>query len=106
MGDRALVQWSWVIGCSGVVLVEGTGVTVEGVRVRYKAEATLTLGVEEVGEEEEKEETGVPSGTRVYPVCPPGADAASSSSAAAEAGRLRRRASAALQYKVFDPGRG
>jgi hypothetical protein len=66
----------------------------------------LTLGVEEVGEEEEKEETGVPSGTRVYPVCPPGADAASSSSAAAEAGRLRRRASAALQYKVFDPGRG
>ena len=90
---------------TAIVLIAGEYVS-RRLRREYKAEATLTLGVEEVGEEEEKEETGVPSGTRVYPVCPPGADAASSSSAAAEAGRLRRRASAALQYKVFDPGRG
>ena len=69
----------------------------------YGAEVTPMLGVEEEGDEEEKEETDVSSGTRA---CPTGAKAVPSSAAAAEAGRLRRRASARLQYKVFDPGRG
>ena len=69
----------------------------------YGAEVTPMLGVEEEGDEEEKEEqTDVSSGTRV---CPTGAKAVPSSAAAAEADRLRRRASARLQYKVFDPGR-
>ena len=69
----------------------------------HRAEVTPVLGVEEEGDEEEKEEqTDVSSGTRA---CPTGAKAAPSSAAAAEAGRLRRRASARLQYKVFDPGR-
>ena len=77
--------------CVGCVPLTGT-----------TAEAAPALGVEEGGVEEEKEETSGPSGD----ANPPGADAASSSSAAAEAGRLRRRASAALQNKVFDPGRG
>ena len=72
----------------------------------HRAEVKPVLGVEEEGDEEEKEETDVSSGTRDYPdACPTGAKAAPSSVAAAEAGRLRRRASARLQYKVFDPGR-
>ena len=41
-----------------------------------------------------------------YPeVNPSGLDPTKASAAATEAGRLRRRASAALQNKVFDPGR-
>ena len=70
----------------------------------HRVEVTPVLGVEEEEDEEEKEEqTDVSSGTRA---CPTGAKAVPSSAAAAEAGRLRRRASARLQYKVFDPGRG
>ena len=70
-------------------------------------ESTPALGVEVGGGEEEKEEEDEPScGNRVYPDANPlGADVVLFRSvAAAEAGRQRRRASADLQFKVFDPG--
>ena len=67
----------------------------------------VTLGEEE---EEEEEEMGgktscASSGNRYPEVYPSGLDPTKASAAATEAGRLRRRASAALQNKVFDPGR-
>ena len=55
---------------------------------------------------EEEEETNVPCGNQAcLDVNPHGADVALllATDAAAEAGRLRRRAAAALQNKVFDP---
>ena len=53
-----------------------------------------------------RNDTSCASSGNHYPdVNPPGLDPTKASAAAAEAGRLRRRASAALQYKVFDPGR-
>ena len=70
-------------------------------------EAVPTLSAKEEEEEEEKEEESLQScGNRVYPgVNPPGTDVVLFRSvAAAEAGRQRRRASADLQFKVFDPG--
>ena len=44
------------------------------------------------------------SGNRYADVNPSGTDTMKTSAAAAEAGRQRRRASADLQFKVFDPG--
>ena len=70
-------------------------------------ETTATLGVEEGACEEEVQETDVSCGNQAsLDVNPLGADAAllPATAAAAEAGRLRRRAAAALQNKVFDPG--
>ena len=120
-GGLVLVLWiaDWGLVASSVAfrLVCAGGVPFAGaiflaiaageylLRRSLGAEATPMLGVEEEGDEEEKEDSDVPSGTRVYPVSPPGAKVATSSAAAAEAGRLRRRASACRQYKVFDPGR-
>ena len=72
-------------------------------------ETTPTLGVEVEGEEEEKEEEDVLSCENwVYPdVNPLGADVVLFRSvAAAEASRQRHKASAVLQFKVFDPGGG
>lgn len=77
---------------------------------RLRAEETTpTLGVEVEGEEEEKEEEDVLScGNRVYPAVNPSGDdvVLFRSVAAAEAGRQRRKASAVMQFKVFDPGGG
>ena len=66
-----------------------------------------TLGEEEEKEEEEmgKKTSCASSGNRYPDVNPLGLDPTKASAAATEAGRLRRRASAALQHKVFDPGR-
>ena len=67
-------------------------------------ETTLVSGVEEEEEEEEREKD-VLSGNRMPDAYPPGADVVLCRSVAAtEAGQLRRRASAVLQNKVFDPG--
>ena len=75
---------------------------------RLRADATTpALGVEVEGEEEEKEEKDVLScGNRVYPAVNPSGDdvVLFRSVAAAEAGRQRRKASAVMQFKVFDPG--
>ena len=70
-------------------------------------EATATLGVKEGVCVEEEEATDALRGNRACPdVNPLGVDAAllPATAAAAEAGRLRRRAAAALQNKVWDPG--
>ena len=72
-----------------------------------KNESTTTLGVEEGAREEEEEATDVPCGNQAcLEVNPLGDDVAllPSTAAAAEAGRLHRRAAAALQNKIFDPG--
>ena len=69
-------------------------------------ETTTTLGAEEGVCVEEEEETDALRGNRACPdVNPLGVDAAllPATAAAAEAGRLRRRAAAALQNKVWDP---
>ena len=75
---------------------------------RLRTEETASTLSEE--EEEEEEEMGgktsCASSVNHYPdVNPSGLDPTKASAAATEAGRLRRRASAALQNKVFDPGR-
>ena len=70
-------------------------------------ETTATLGVKEGVCVEEEVETDVSCGTQAcLDVNSLGVDAAllPATAAAAEAGRLRRRAAAALQNKVFDPG--
>ena len=70
-------------------------------------ETTAALGVKEGVCVEEEVETDVPCGNQdCLDVNPLGDDVAllPSTAAAAEAGRLRRRAAAVLQNKVFDPG--
>ena len=71
-------------------------------------ETTATLGVEERVCVEEEEVTDEPCGNQVYclDVNPLGANATPlpATAAAAEAGRLRRRAAALLQNKIWDPG--
>ena len=64
----------------------------------------MTLGVEEEGIEEGLEDKCLSSGNRYADVNPSGTDTMKTSAAAAEAGRLRRRASALQQNKVWDPG--
>ena len=68
------------------------------------AATTLTLGVEEVGKEDGLEDKCLSNGNRYADVNPSGTDTTKTSAAAAEAGRLRRRASALQQNKVWDPG--
>ena len=69
---------------------------------------TATLDVEERVCVEEEEVTDEPCGNQVYclDANPLGANATplSATAAAAEAGRLRRRAAALLQNKIWDPG--
>ena len=71
-------------------------------------ETTATLGVEEGVCVEEEEVTDEPGGNQVQylDVNPLGDNATSlpATAAAAEAGRLRRRAAASLQNKIWDPG--
>ena len=74
-------------------------------RGKALAMAAPTSGVEGKGKEEEEECIQVSSGNRLAGVNPPGYEVTKITSvAAAEAGHLRRRASALLQNKVFDSG--
>ena len=69
------------------------------------ATTATTQGVEVEGKEEEEESRCGPSGNRIFTdVNPSGIETSRTSVAAAETGRLRRRASALLQNKVWDPG--
>ena len=102
------------LACGGGLPTAGAMAIVLGAGGCTRAGVTPTRGVEEVGDEEELEMVGESSGNRGRAACARvsgvnplrrGYEAACPSAAAAEAGRLRCRASAALQFKVFDPGR-
>ena len=96
--------------CNQGLPTTGAMAIVLGVGGSAWAKVELTRGVEEVWAMRRRWEDISESrgnwGLMQHPgVNPLGDEAACPFAAAAEAGRLRRRASAALQHKVFDPGR-
>ena len=111
------VDWvpgAFHLACGGGLPTAGAMAIALGAGSCTWAGVTPGRGGEEVGDEEELGLIGESSGNRGRATCARisgvnplrmGYEVACPSAAAAEAGRLRCRAWAALQFKVFDPGR-